>query len=125
MKKLWSALFIAFLVIIVSCKKDDNGTREIYGTWKLTETLNDPGDGSGKYTKINGPVKYLTIDTSGNMQGDAMPDVVKYKILDSERLEITSKNYPQPLIYWYKVTFNTLELNPPCIEGCGLKFKRN
>lgn len=125
MKTLWSALVIAFLVIIVSCKKDDNGTREIYGTWKLTETLNDPGDGSGIYTKVNGPVKYLTIDTSGNIQGDAMPDVVKYKVLDSERLEITSKNYPQPLIYWYKVTFNTLELNPPCIEGCGLKFKRN
>lgn len=124
MKKLWLALFIAFSVSIVSCKKGDKGTKEIYGTWKLTETWNDPGDGSGKYTKVEGPVKYLTIDTSGNMEGEAIPDAVTYKILDSERLEITSKNYPQPLIYGYKVTFNTLELNPPCIEGCGLKFKR-
>lgn len=124
MKKLWLALFIVFSVSFVSCKKGNNGPGEIYGTWKLTETWNDPGDGSGKYTKVEGPAKYVTFDRSGNIKGNAMPDAVKYKILDSTQLEITAKNYPQPLNYRYKVASNTLELNPPCYEGCGLRFVR-
>lgn len=124
MKKLLLALLIAFTATFVSCEKSENGPVEIYGTWKLTQTLFDPGDGSGEYTKVKGAAKYLTIDTSGNVEGEALPEVVKYKILDSERLEITTENYPQPLIYRYKVTSSTLEINPPCIEGCGYRFRR-
>jgi hypothetical protein len=44
--------------------------------------------------------------------------------LDSVRVEITMKNVNSSLIYYYKVTAKELELNPPCIEGCGSKFKR-
>jgi hypothetical protein len=124
MNKLFPAIFIAFTIGLVSCKKNDSGTGEVYGTWRLTETWADPGDGSGRYRKVKGPAKYITIDQSGKMEGDAMPEVLGYKILDSVRMEITSKDYPQPFIYRYKITANDLELNPPCIEGCGFKFKR-
>lgn len=123
MNKLWLLYFITFTTILISCKKGDNGSTEIYGTWKLTETWNDPGDGSGKYIKVKGKPRYIVIDTAGKLEGDAMPGMVGYKIQDTERIQILGPEYALT-VYQYKLTGNTLELNPPCIEGCGLKFKR-
>ncbi|TKC09649.1 hypothetical protein [Pedobacter frigoris] len=124
MKTLWFALIIALTTGFVSCKKDRNTTAEIYGTWKLTETWNDPGDGSGKYIKATGKTKYITFERSGELSGDAIDQPFRFKILDSERVEIFTTTYKMPVTYRYKLTRGTLELNPPCIEGCGLKFIR-
>lgn len=124
MKKIYLAVLVTLTLSYLSCKKSDQGSTEIYGTWKLVETWNDPGDGSGKYVKVKGAPKYISIDKSGTIGGDALPDALSYKILDSVQMEITSNNYAKPFVYRYKVSSNTLELNPPCIEGCGLKFKR-
>jgi len=124
MKKVLLTLLIIISGLYMSCKKDQNGPAEIYGTWKLTETLADPGDGSGKYIKAKGATKYITFDQSGDVSGEAMPDITSYKVLDSTRIEITSKNYSQKLVYWYKLNSTTLEINPPCIEGCGFRFVR-
>lgn len=114
---------ITFITLLSSCKKEDKGSTEIYGTWKLTEVWDDPGNGSGKYTKVKGKPRYIVIDTAGKLEGDAMPGIVGYKILDKERMEILSPVYTLT-VYQYKLTGNNLELNPPCDEGCGLKFKR-
>lgn len=65
---------------------------EVYGTWKLTEIWQDPGDGSGKYIKVTGHTKYLTLEQSGKIKGDAIPDLYVFKILDSVRMEITKPN---------------------------------
>jgi len=121
------ALFLVVMIIgffYSSCKKTVDGPGEIYGTWKLTETLNDPGDGSGKYIKVKGDAKYLILRSTGQVTGDAMPELTAFRVLDSSRVEIFTKNYTMPLTYYYKVTAKTLTLNPPCIEGCGLKFVR-
>ncbi|WP_316734602.1 hypothetical protein [Pedobacter aquatilis] len=124
MRKLILLFGITFSIIHFSCKKlASDGPGEIYGKWKLTETLMDPGDGSGKYKKVKENL-FLTFDKSGNVNGDAAPELQKFKILDSVSIEFTSKNYSIPLTYRYKVTERTLTLNPPCIEGCGLKFIR-
>lgn len=126
MKKVLLTLFITISGLYISCKKDPVSPGEIYGKWKLTETMSDPGDGSGKYIKVSGEAKYLTFDRSGKVEGGALSaDVSAFKILDSAKLEITYKNHAQPVIFWYSVNSKTLILNPPCIEGCGLKFIRN
>jgi hypothetical protein len=125
MKKTLIILFLIIAGLYFSCKKDDNGKGEIYGKWKLTETMADPGDGSGKYVKVTGSANYITFSTSGELSGKAIPEAASYKILDSVRIEIAYKDNPAPLVFWYKVTSNTLQLNPPCIEGCGLRFVRN
>ncbi|TCD00289.1 hypothetical protein EZ449_20785 [Pedobacter frigidisoli] len=124
MKKALLLLVIVTGFLYSSCKKTDDGLGEIYGKWKLTETLNDPGDGSGKYMRVKGDSKNLTLLNTGQITGDAMPDLMTFRILDSTRLEISTRNYSMPLTYYYKVTAKTLTLNPPCIEGCGLKFIR-
>ena len=124
MKKLCIILFV-FSLIYVGCKKnDDDGPGEIYGKWKLTETMNDPGDGSGKYMKVEGEPKYLTLDQSGQISGEALSDLQSFKVLDSVRIEVFPKTSMPSMIYYYKVSANTLTINLPCIEGCGLRFVR-
>jgi len=124
MKKALLLLLVMTGFVYSSCKKTDDGPGEIYGKWKLTETMNDPGDGSGKYMKVKGDAKYLILANSGQITGDAMPELMTFKIVDSNRLEISTRNYTMPYTYYYKVTTKTLTLNPPCIEGCGLRFSR-
>jgi hypothetical protein len=119
---LLTGAFICTL-LITACKKDDQTTGELYGKWVLTEQYADPGDGSGTYQKVK-ELKTVTFLTTGETTGEVFEPLTRFKILDSVRLEITTKDVNRPLIYYYKVTAKQLVLNPPCIEGCGLKFKR-
>jgi len=116
-------IFFAFTALVYSaCKKNNDGPGELYGSWKLTETLADPGDGSGKYVKVK-ERRILTFERSGNITGDVLTPFTKYKVLDSARLELSADKI-QTVIYYYKVTAKTLTINPQCIEGCGLRFIR-
>lgn len=127
MKKGLLLLFIAISGLFFSCKKDkkESETVEIYGKWKLTETMSDPGDGSGKYIKATGEPKYLSFNKDGKLEGDALSlETFRYRILDSVRVEILYSVYLPPTVFTYKLTSKTLELHPPCIEGCGLRFVR-
>ena len=131
MKKIVLLLLAVVGVIYVSCKKSDNnndGPGEVYGKWKLTEAMSDIGNGTGKYTKVNGKIKYLTLeksaDKAGNFKGDAFPNLFSFRILDSVKMQVYSNNYQMPLTFYYKVSAKSLELNPPCIEGCGYRFVR-
>ncbi|WP_316816693.1 hypothetical protein [Pedobacter nyackensis] len=120
------SLFIitAFLgLFFTACKKNEEGTGKLYGNWKLKETLADPGDGSGRYIMVKED-KYLKMSPSGKITGDALPGLSDFKIVDSVRIEVYSKNTNQNSIFYYTVTGNTLTLNPPCTEACGLKFIR-
>jgi len=125
MKKLLLPLLAILCIFYLSCKKGNDSPGEIYGTWKLTETLMDPGDGSGKYQKAKGKDKYLILEKSGKIEGDVLTEFSTFKILDSVRIELKAKSNNQVLTYYYKVSAKSLTLNPPCIEGCGLRFKRN
>ncbi|MCX2574574.1 hypothetical protein [Pedobacter sandarakinus] len=113
------------IIVLLSCGKNPLSDRpgEVYGTWKLTETLFDPGDGSGKYEKVK-ENKSLNLSKTGIISGDALPDLNAFRILDSVRMEVTLKANQTILVYRYKATANMLTLNPPCIEGCGYRFIR-
>ncbi|RZK01005.1 MAG: hypothetical protein EOO43_24960, partial [Flavobacterium sp.] len=95
MKKILLSLFAIACTLYLSCKKTNStdGPGEVYGKWKLTETYQDPGDGSGKYRKVMGDAKYLTIEKSGKLQGDALPDLSSFKILDSVQMEVYNNTY--------------------------------
>ncbi|MFF5380571.1 hypothetical protein [Pedobacter suwonensis] len=130
MKKI--LFFLAAVGMInASCKKSDysnDGKGEVYGKWKLTETLFDIGNGQGKYTKVSGGAKYLilekSVDKAGIIKGDAIPNLFSFKILDSVQMEVYSDNNKMPAIFRYRASAKSLELNPPCIEGCGYRFIR-
>jgi hypothetical protein len=40
---------LSFLFTLVACTKSSDNNSSIIGRWKLTETLADPGDGSGTW----------------------------------------------------------------------------
>ncbi|MBO9673632.1 MAG: hypothetical protein J7577_09310 [Sphingobacteriaceae bacterium] len=131
MKKIFLLILATAGLLYISCKKSEHnndGPGEVYGKWKLTETMFDPGDGSGKYKKVTGEAKYLILsksaDKAGKFEGDALPDLFSFRILDSVKMEVYSNTYKMPLTYYYKVSAKSLELNPPCIEGCGYRFVR-
>ncbi|RQO74581.1 hypothetical protein DBR43_04115 [Pedobacter sp. KBW06] len=127
MKKGLLLLFIAISALSFSCKKDKAAPRslEIYGKWKLTETMTDPGDGSGKYMKATGEPKYLNFNKDGKLEGNALSfDTFRYKILDSTKMEVLYNVYLPAQIFGYKLSEENLEIYPRCIEGCGLRFVR-
>ncbi|RZK82663.1 MAG: hypothetical protein EOO92_00905 [Pedobacter sp.] len=124
MKKLAFGLIAMIVCVSFSCKKDNVGNQEIYGKWRYDAFLADPGDGSGRYRPVEGKIRYLIFKKSGNVEGDAFSEVVSYKILDGNRLEISSKNSPTPTMFFYKVSAKELYLSPQCYEPCGNRFSR-
>lgn len=123
MKKTIAIFAAAVCILYFSCKKLTDGVGEVYGKWKLTESYMDPGDGSGKYQPVKENL-FLTFDKSGKVTGDAAPTLLTFKILDSINIEFTATGQNRPIVYRYKVSERALTLNPPCIEGCGLRFIR-
>lgn len=111
--------------VYLGCKKSATSETEIYGKWKLIETLADPGDGSGKYMPVEGAAKYVLLEESGKISGEAFPEAISFRIVDSIRLEITFKDRKEPISYWYKHSGDILNINPPCIEACGNRFRRD
>lgn len=125
MKKVLLALFITTSGLYLSCKKDkpDPVPSEITGYWKLTETMEDIGNGKGKYIKTTGEPKYLILGKAGKVGGNALQEQISsFKVLDSARIEFNNQNGSKPIVFWYVATPGNLQLNPPCIEGCGLRF---
>jgi len=132
LSKKWSIASDCMYVLPPGGVKCDNGKavplpyfniQAIIGTWKLTESLADPGDGSGKYKPVAGPAQFITFDSEGKVSGDAIKDISRYRILDDVKIEaMTPQN--TSMIFRYKIVGNLLELNAPCIEACGLKFIR-
>ncbi|MBS7566288.1 hypothetical protein KHS38_17910 [Mucilaginibacter sp. Bleaf8] len=95
----------------------------IQGNWKLTATLADIGDGKGTWTKSTGS-DYAKFNTDGTITGTALTDAIHYKVIDSAHMELTIKHNAEPVIYRYQLNANTLTLQPPCREACGIRFIR-
>ena len=52
---------LMIILIVTSCSKNNDNTSSnlLIGTWKLTELLADPGDGSGTFHMINSNKKLI------------------------------------------------------------------
>lgn len=127
MKKAIFYFILTLSIWQLSCKKENEteGSKDIYGIWRLTESYVDPGNGSGKYKEVTGEPKYLIFDKSGNVKGTAFSNLVSFRILDSVVIKFVVKDSNQSVNYRYKISERSLTLNPPCFEGCGFKFVRN
>ena len=129
MKKL-IPLFI-LLIAIISCSKEseENFNNPIIGSWKLTEILSDPGDGSGTYNPIESN-KLLTFNVNGSVisNGSLCTMSIETGTWDSgtwslnDSSIIISDCFDSQLMIYFKLEGKTLELFYPCIEACGMKF---
>lgn len=127
--KTLALLFI--IVTAISCinNDDDSSNNLLLGTWKLTEVLADPGDGSGTFTAVNSN-KNLQFNNNGTLSsngaicdmsiGTTASSVGTYS---TANYTITSSNCQNNTIQ-YELNGDTLILIYPCIEPCKAKYSR-
>lgn len=122
---------VIFALLITACKKSErlpNNTLE--GTWVLKKLYSDPGDGSGTYVDVSEPVSTLTFNTNGSVSSTisffGLNTMKSYSALENGKIEFAFKEVSSlsTTTFNYQFKQDTLVLNPPCIEGCGLKFVR-
>jgi hypothetical protein len=122
------AVLIAFSVVLsFSCSKNIVKNNSLVGKWKLVEYYMDPGDGSGTWKADNTGSNFIEFKPDGNYisTDSSNTTVMKYKIIDSVSVRFIRTNSREDYTHRYELTDNNtvLYLYPPCIEGCGLKYK--
>lgn len=123
-----------FLVFIIwfglSCSDDEGVTPDLIGTWKLTEVLLDPGDGSGTFSPVQSD-KTVTFFENGTVisnatlcnlapDADALGEGV-YSLQDST---ITPTCPGQDFVgnIFFEIEGENLILYFLCIEPCAEKY---
>lgn len=109
---------------LLSCSKSDSACAEkteLTGTWKLSQTLADAGDGSGTWQPASQPLT-LTFGADGAIGGDAFPQARRYQRTTDTNLRFTFDDGTF-IIYNYALADATLIMSGGgCIEACGAKF---
>jgi hypothetical protein len=124
-KGLGGALILALLFAACTTQKTSTTTPTLVGKWKLTETLADIGDGKATWQPVSKDSLLISdFKTDGSITGNAMPGTTRYAIADSLHLNMTIEHNADPIDYRYKVSKDSLLLNPPCREACGMRFVR-
>lgn len=125
-------VLMALLGIVCACTKSDSSPVKstLVGSWKLSEILADPGNGSGTFRAVTSN-KTITFDNKGNvgcngvicdMFNDASTkaSIGTYSVIDAT---ITSADCANTKIN-YVLKNDTVILIYPCIEACKAKYIR-
>ena len=122
MKTLCKLSLIFFIVSVSACKKSDK-ENSIIGKWKHTETLADPGDGSGKWQSVKNSDSYLLLSADGTVSGKGFTHYKQYSVIDNQTIEFIYQD-KRKIILFYKLKGSTLEISGGCFEACGSRFKK-
>lgn len=124
---------LILLLFITSCSKDKaNITHDdtLKGTWKLSESYIDIGDGRGKWRPVSEystQISLLTFKDSGVLDGSAYSKYVTYAVKDSITLTFYEKDKTEQN-FRFNISNGVLTMSPSgpifCIEGCGQKFRK-
>lgn len=127
MKK--SILLLLLLSLLISC--NENGKElaptSLAGTWKLTEMLQDPGDGSGTFQPVNSNKKIVFISNNKVTSNGILCDmsINSDTFTTGSYSEATNTINPsdcQNLTINYELNATSLILSYRCIEGCRAKY---
>lgn len=128
---------LVVLIILTSCSREqDLLNTEISGTWKLTEALWDPGDGSGvfQYVEEGRIIEFKEDGTILARETFCVSDsvfaqaevVATYSIRDSSIVPLDCKqpgmNIPFEINFYLED--KNLILAYPCIEPCLEKYTK-
>lgn len=122
------ALIVTFLCIVTfGCKKSSSeNKKDLFGKWTLTESLMDPGDGSGQWTPATSENKItIVFEANGKFSGGNFffGGYDRFTKTSDSTLVFESTNNSTTVPHRYKIVNSQLELNPPCFEPCGFRFK--
>ena len=116
---------LSFFLITLACTKSADNNSSIIGRWKLTETLADPGDGSGKWmpATTNYIIQFNEDSTASENPVNPYRNVNRYSVINDSTLTLFYSNGTS-FSYYFKIESNTLTIMGGCIEACGTKYKR-
>ena len=122
-------LTLIVLGTFVSCNKEADS--ELIGTWQLTETLIDPGDGSGTFQSVESD-KIIKFKKSGKFcSNGSMCDMSTEATNSSSGTYNTSNTTITPsncsiddLELNYELINGYLIVYYPCYEACQMKFAK-
>jgi hypothetical protein len=127
MKK--SILLLLLLNLLISCNKNDQELTpaSLIGTWKLTEMLQDPGDGSGTFQPVNSSKKIVFINSDQVTSNGILCDMsINSDTFTTGSYSETTKTINpsdcQNLTINFELNANSLILSYRCIEGCRAKY---
>lgn len=132
MRNLTTLTLLCAVALTFACNKNENaniGDKKLIGKWQLSETLADPGNGSGKWTAVSGDdaKKYFKLKADGTTEGTAFEGYTKYAVKDSLFLRLIKPD-KSAILYRFNISNTSLTLSPDspsrCIEACGTLFKR-
>jgi hypothetical protein len=125
-------ILIITITFLFSCNKSDDNklvNRGIIGTWKLTQVLADPGNGSGTFNNVvsnktlvfqsngtvlsNGSICEMNIETNIGSSGT----------FNETTSTINSSSCPDYSIN-YELSNSTLIIDYFCIEPCRAKYNK-
>ncbi|WP_010231863.1 hypothetical protein [Gillisia marina] len=116
---------IVGLFLTISCSKENVTEKDLINSWHLIEVLNDPGDASGIFQKVESDaiIQFFddnTVSYSNSFcSGENASNSATYSTVDN-------KIYPDcnlGLSFSYKIQDNRLIIYYNCIEGCAEKFE--
>lgn len=124
-----SILLLILLNLLISCNKNDQelAPASLIGTWKLTEMLQDPGDGSGTFQPVNSNKKIVFVNSNQVTSNGVLCDMsINSDTFTTGSYSETTKTINpsdcQNLTVNYEVDANSLILSYRCIEGCKAKY---
>ena len=124
--------FLTVFFFMISCSSDETEITDLVGSWRLTEQLSDPGNGSGEFIEVES-IKTITFKSDGNFESNGT--MCNMNIFADEQssgnYNTTSKIiYPDACMALsysidYFIEDNKLFLSYPCIELCQQKYTKN
>jgi hypothetical protein len=104
----------------------ENKQPTLHGRWKMVYNLADIGDGNATWRQadMNDP-RIITFTEKGEFIDNKTGRSQKFEFQDSTHLNVFSDHGAAPFTFTIvKLTGDSLELRPNCIEACGEKFVR-
>ncbi|MAX81447.1 MAG: hypothetical protein CL843_14900 [Crocinitomicaceae bacterium] len=130
------ALLLFVIIALTACNKDDDSNSSssetaLIGTWKLTATLVDPGDGSGTYTNVSSN-KTVTFHSNGTLtsNGEICSMSIDADSATTGTYDATTGTFSSAACEMsitgltYELDGSSLVLSYPCIEPCLAKFEK-
>lgn len=128
--------FVFILVsvgILFSCDNDDNSNTEsdLIGEWKLIETLQDPGGGTGTFVAVDSD-KIITFNSDGTLTSNGnlctMSPSAENPTSGTYSMSNMTLNLEDCIDLDYDFPFeqngDILIINYPCIEPCRAKYQK-
>lgn len=119
------AKYLLVILIITSAyacnKNSDTAQTLLTGKWKLTQLYASTGPPGQWVPAINN--SYVIFYSNGVMGGSVFPNFTSFSIKDSVTL-VLFKNDQSSYSFRYSLKNKVLEIDPPCIEGCGIRLSQ-